>query len=581
MSIVSPEFPSVTVTAADNRTAAANNAASVTVVDPGPTITANEPDSPDGFYGAGPIQFAATANEPWDPNAQFTAEWVESWGTGPGPEIGDPTTGTGTLAASASIDSETLGVMQFDHGGLLVTDGNGAYSFLPVTSWLMFQSAPQQPTVSITETDPNGMVFEGDAANFKIAVQFAAGTPWQTAATIYYQTVDGTAAGGTDYVSTDGPHYVTVYSPDGGGEVDATFTVSTTGGIDGGGDKTFSVKLLTPSTTGSGLVVQSGTNASATATIVRPEVDISSPDEPAGALEVPDDGSRAELDLQVTVNAALASQGGCCAVLANVSGLQFWDSQTGGSQITPDENGDIVDASLAGSGEYSGTLWVCADLGAYGRRESGRWRSGATTVNFQAEDSKGQHVHATVNSATFQADVKVYLANSFTDTDGVKHVAATSSPNAGAPTQYVVLSATNLQDSADQQGVMSHCCWVQFFNFSAVRTDSSPRKPDIQNSLAFSIPSPDRTTNYTSTVNPGTPGATTSWYLDNGGTDPNANYEWKGLACKGKNSLAIADAPGVAAGSEAIRLVGALYLAPNGPATRSPGLRSLSISSPS
>ena len=58
---------SVTVTSADNRTLSAENAASVTVTDPGPTIVSNEPDSPDGFSGPGPIQFTATASEPWDP----------------------------------------------------------------------------------------------------------------------------------------------------------------------------------------------------------------------------------------------------------------------------------------------------------------------------------------------------------------------------------------------------------------------------------------------------------------------------------------------------------------------------------
>ena len=266
----------------------------MTVTDPGPTIVSNEPDSPDGFSGPGPIQFTATASEPWDPGASLTAEWIESFDTGPGPmigpEIGDPTSATmdgSTLTANASIDGETLSMMIFGHGGVMVTDGNGAYAFLPVTSWLIPQpAAPAAPTATITETDTNGagLVFEGDAANFKIAVQFAAGTPWQTAATIYYQTVDGTATGGTDYASTDGPQYVTVYSPDGGGEVDATFTVATAGGIDGGGDKTFSVELLTPVSGQPGLVAQGGANSSATATIVRPDVDISSPDELSGTI---------------------------------------------------------------------------------------------------------------------------------------------------------------------------------------------------------------------------------------------------------------------------------------------------------
>ena len=138
-------------------------------------------------------------------------------------------------------------------GWVTVTDGFGAATTVSVNQWPGLPAAqPTQPTATITETDANGagLVFEGDAANFKIAVQFAAGTPLGTSATIYYETLDGTgssgAVAGTDYASTDGPQCVTVSSPDGGGEVDATMTVATTGGIDGGGDKTFSVELLTP-----------------------------------------------------------------------------------------------------------------------------------------------------------------------------------------------------------------------------------------------------------------------------------------------------------------------------------------------
>ena len=329
---------SVTVTSADNRTLSAENAASVTVTDPGPTIVSNEPDSPDGFSGPGPIQFTATASEPWDPGASLTAEWIESFDTGPGPmigpEIGDPTSATmdgSTLTANASIDSETLSMMIFGHGGVMVTDGNGAYAFLPVTSWLIPQpAAPAAPTATITETDTNGagLVFEGDAANFKIAVQFAAGTPWQTAATIYYQTVDGTATGGTDYASTDGPQYVTVYSPDGGGEVDATFTVATAGGIDGGGDKTFSVELLTPVSGQPGLVAQGGANSSATATIVRPDVDISSPDESSGTIALSgDSNTRTEVDWHVAMDAAYASLGDTSVQLTladTIGQISFW-----------------------------------------------------------------------------------------------------------------------------------------------------------------------------------------------------------------------------------------------------------------
>ena len=341
---------SVTVTSADNRSVTASNAASVTVYDPGPTVTmTGYPQDTDDA-----CSLIAAGCEAGDPGATFTYHW---------------TNGDYDISDQAEADFAAYGLdaaLQVN-GLLTVTDACGAEVHVYSTFWSSLCAAAG-PTASITETDPGGMVFEGDAANFDIHVVFPDGTIPDTAMMVYYETVNGTAVAGTDYQLVDGSgnpldgaQCVTVYCGD--NDVgDKTFTVDTTGGTDGGGDKTFSVQLLTAVSGQPGLAAQGGTNGSATATIVRPEVDISSPDETSGTIYVSDaNGGRAEVDLSATMDSGCTGQGTTTVQLVMPSGvgdLTFWTAETGGTQLNPDGDGVLDTFAMPSSGEFTGTVWV-------------------------------------------------------------------------------------------------------------------------------------------------------------------------------------------------------------------------------
>ena len=102
-----------------------------------------------------------------------------------------------------------------------------------------------KPTLTITEGDTGGMVFEGDVATFDVHAEWTwpAGRP-----TVFYSTMDPSGAAPTDYVSSDGPQAVafgaaTYDSDTGTWSADATIQVNTVGGIDGGGDGSVTVQL--------------------------------------------------------------------------------------------------------------------------------------------------------------------------------------------------------------------------------------------------------------------------------------------------------------------------------------------------
>ena len=115
----------------------------------------------------------------------------------------------------------------------------------PNNSMGVFTSVPPLSTVTITESDTGGMVFEGDVATFHVHAEWtwAAGRP-----TVFYSTMDPSGAAPTDYVSSRGPQAVafgaaTYDSDTGTWSADATIQVNTIGGIDGGGDGSVKVQL--------------------------------------------------------------------------------------------------------------------------------------------------------------------------------------------------------------------------------------------------------------------------------------------------------------------------------------------------
>ena len=74
-----------------------------------------------------------------------------------------------------------------------------------------------------------------------------------------------------------------------------------------------------------------------------------------------------ELDLNAAVDAVYAKLGSMSdwnAVLPAVSGLEFWTAASGGTQLTPDGNGDLVDDAFPSSGQYDRKVWVSIDPSA-------------------------------------------------------------------------------------------------------------------------------------------------------------------------------------------------------------------------
>ena len=237
----------VTVTPTDQSDAReASAATSVNVYDPGPTVTMTGFPQDTGS----PCSLVAAGYEWWNPDPPpnyYTYHWAAADVYISDQAEADFPADGGQISLDAAIQS---GV-----GYLTVTDGFGSGTTTRVSAnqWYAVPSAvPPGPTVSIQETDTGGMVFEGDAANFDIHVD--AGTSEPTSPlTVDYRTMDGSGVAPTDYQSTNGPVQVTFQPGDfsydqasGDWIADKTFSIGTTGGIDGGGDKQFSVELSQP-----------------------------------------------------------------------------------------------------------------------------------------------------------------------------------------------------------------------------------------------------------------------------------------------------------------------------------------------
>ena len=244
-------------------------------------------------------------------------------------------------------------------------------------SGLVWNTDPSRlPTLTVTETDPGGMVFEGDVATFDVHAQWA-GASWVTAGdgpwvpvvlpmTVYYDTIDPSGSAPADYQSTYGPRPVTLsVSFDGATDswiADGTITVRTNGGIDDGVDGSVTVQLTHP------FLCQLADNGQAMATIVHPDVTISSPGMPSGEFDVLSDvGTRTEVDVNAEIDSTYPGLAGTSLQLTlpqGETGLTFWTAESGGTQLVPDANGVLETLAMPSSGNYDGTLWVEDDAPA-------------------------------------------------------------------------------------------------------------------------------------------------------------------------------------------------------------------------
>ena len=108
--------------------------------------------------------------------------------------------------------------------------------------------------------------------------------------------------------------------------------------------------------------------ATATATIVHPQVTISSPDETAGTFTVPNDGTRREIDLGAVMDSSYPGLSSTTLQLtapAGVGGLTFYSTaQTGGTQLVPDASGVLNTFTMPSTGNFSDTIWVTGTPGS-------------------------------------------------------------------------------------------------------------------------------------------------------------------------------------------------------------------------
>ena len=181
----------VTAAASDGRQVEDNTSVSLTVVGVVPKVILIEPpEPPDG----------------WDPNTEYTVSAVAY-----SPDSGSLSyqwtlEGTTVLSTGASV---TITGAEFDDTWLTVSSGAGPATTValcdPNNSMGVFTSVPPLSTVTITESDTGGMVFEGDVATFHVHAEWTwpAGRP-----TVFYSTMDPSGAAPTDYVSSDGPQAV-------------------------------------------------------------------------------------------------------------------------------------------------------------------------------------------------------------------------------------------------------------------------------------------------------------------------------------------------------------------------------------
>ena len=186
----------VTVTAGDGRQVEDNTSVSVTVSAVAIPVVLIEPPVPDGGYDLGTeYTFGAVGYSP--DSGGLSYQW-------------DVYDGSGNLTASYSGPSVQLTGAQIGNASVTVSGSGGAVTTVYLGDPAncdcigISQSTPALPTVTITESDANQMVFEGDVATFDVHATWTAApgvmvVPLIDMTGLFYSTIDASGAAPADY----------------------------------------------------------------------------------------------------------------------------------------------------------------------------------------------------------------------------------------------------------------------------------------------------------------------------------------------------------------------------------------------
>ncbi len=220
----------VTATAADGRQVEDNSSVSLNVTPAAPSVILDPPPVPEGGFAQHPDSEYTVSAEAFSPDpASLTYEWTLE----------------GTTVLSTGSSSVTVTGAEYDDVWLTVGSSGGATTVTlcdPTQTIGVVEGLPAAPTLTITESDANQMVFEGDVATFDVHATWAAWTMsplgtasqgwWVSSAlpNVDYSTMDASGAAPADYVSTRGPRpvafgNVTYDSATGMYSADGTITV--------------------------------------------------------------------------------------------------------------------------------------------------------------------------------------------------------------------------------------------------------------------------------------------------------------------------------------------------------------------
>jgi Ca2+-binding RTX toxin-like protein len=138
-------------------------------------------------------------------------------------------------------------------------------------------------------------------------------------------------------------------------------------------------------------------------------------------IPIEGEGHRVQLDLHAAIDQLLSNATDWSAVLPNVQGLDFWTASQGGTPMTADANGNLIDQAFSDDGTFDdSSIWV-----TYAANNSA-----SSTIAFDAEETIGDSDLAKITAcASTVSDVFVQRAYDHVDDlrDPMNPISAASS----------------------------------------------------------------------------------------------------------------------------------------------------------